>query len=306
MEDSPRKYLHQLINREQHFVSALQFGVQRFASPLQERRDLISPTDHRTLFQNIEEIVRLSEDIIEQMVSDDHEPSILFASRVYLSKSTTICAAYKKYCNGIKRADCVLVNKSRQSSSDFVSFITVPQVPRKRPDLTTFIHRPLQHFREILKLIITIASDCRPDSEECKNFTSVISALQTTYREVTVGEGLMDPIGEGRPLLTLQDLEARLVFTKCKPFVLAVPGRQWIFGKPNRIAAATTATHSLRPLRWRPHSNRGTVHEALLDAPLQRHPPLRQGEPRPGPVHHRGAAAAGEHRRLRLQHSQET
>lgn len=106
-------------------------------------------------------------------------------------------------------------------------------MPRKRPDLTTFIHRPLQHFREVLKLILMLASHCRPESEECKNFTTVITALQTSYREITVGEGLMEPLGEGRPLLTLQDLEARLVFTKCKPFVLAVPGRQWIFGKLN-------------------------------------------------------------------------
>ncbi|XP_055305800.1 uncharacterized protein LOC129570279 isoform X2 [Sitodiplosis mosellana] len=230
IEDSPRKYLYQLINREQHFVTALQYGMQRFVSPLQERRDLISPTDHRTLFQNIEEILRLSEDILEQLIPDEHEPQLMFASRVYLSKSTAFCAAYKKYCNGLKRADCVLVNKSRQSNSDFVTFITVPQVPRKRPDMTTLIHRPLQHFREVLKLIILLASHCRPNSEECKNFTHVISSLQTSYREITVNEGIMEPLGEGRPLLTLQDLEARLVFTKCKPFVLAIPGRQWIFG----------------------------------------------------------------------------
>lgn len=54
---------------------------------------------------------------------------------------------------------------------------------------------------------------------------------QLAYREITVGGGLMEPIGEGRPLLTLQDLEARMVFTKCKPFQLASHGRQWIFGK---------------------------------------------------------------------------
>lgn len=123
------------------------------------------------------------------------------------------------------------MNKSRHSNSEFVSFITVPPVPRKRPDLTAFIHRPLQHFREMLKLILMLASHCRPDSDECRNLTTVITALQTAYREITVGEGLMEPLGEGRPLLTLQDLEGRLVFTKCKPFVLSVPGRQWIFGK---------------------------------------------------------------------------
>lgn len=109
IEDPSKRFLYQLINREQHFVSALQFGMQRFTLALQERTDLISASDHRTLFQNIDEILRLSEDIMEQLVIDDQEPQLNFASRVYLSKSTALCAAYKRYCNGLKRADCVLV-----------------------------------------------------------------------------------------------------------------------------------------------------------------------------------------------------
>ncbi|XP_023158453.1 uncharacterized protein LOC101453831 isoform X3 [Ceratitis capitata] len=228
--DNRRRLLLQLISREQNFISALHFGMQRFVQPLLERKDLISPNDHRTLFQNIDELLRISEDILEQLCNDDQEPQMNFASRVYLSKTTAICAAYKKYCNGIKRADCVLVNKSRQMGSDFVAFITEPQVPRKRPDLTMFIHRPLQHFREILKLMQLLASNCHVDTEEHKNFTTVIAELQAAYREITVSSGLMEPLGEGRPLLTLQDLESRMVFTKCKPFTLAVQGRQWIFG----------------------------------------------------------------------------
>ncbi|KFB44000.1 AGAP004701-PA-like protein [Anopheles sinensis] len=229
-DDHRRKFLYQLISREQHFVNAINFGIERFVNPLRERKDLISPNDHKTLFQNIDELSRISEDILEQIIQDDTEPHIHFASRVYLSKSTALCAAYRKYCNGLKKADCVLVNKSRNSNCDFMKFITEPPVPRKRPDLTTFIHRPLQHFREILKLVQMIASHCRVDSEEHNNFNSIISELQIAYREITVGGGLMEPIGEGRPLLTLQDLEARMVFTKCKPFQLASHGRQWIFG----------------------------------------------------------------------------
>lgn len=122
------------------------------------------------------------------------------------------------------------VNKSRTASCDFMTFISEPPIPKKRPDITTFIHRPLQHFRDILKLIQMIATNCPSDSDENKNFTNVINELQAAYREITVGGGLMEPLGEGRPLLSLQDLESRLVFTKCKPFTLAIPGRQWIFG----------------------------------------------------------------------------
>ncbi|KAH8419892.1 hypothetical protein KR009_003639 [Drosophila setifemur] len=232
--DNRRRFLLQLISREQNFTAALHFGVQRFVQPLVERKDLISPNDHRTLFQNIDELLRIAEDILEQLCSseqqDAQEPQMNFASRVYLSKTTAICAAYKKYCNGIKRADCVLVNKSRQTGSEFIAFITEPAVPRKRPDLTMFIHRPLQHFREILKLMQLLAGNCHVDTEEHKNFSTVIAELQAAYREITVSSGLMEPLGEGRPLLTLQDLESRMVFTKCKPFTLAVQGRQWIFG----------------------------------------------------------------------------
>ncbi|XP_032309252.1 serine-rich adhesin for platelets isoform X4 [Drosophila ananassae] len=232
--DNRRRFLLQLISREQNFTAALHFGLQRFVQPLVERKDLISPNDHRTLFQNIDELLRIAEDILEQLCSseqqDQDQPQMNFASRVYLSKTTAICAAYKKYCNGIKRADCVLVNKSRQTGSEFIAFITEPAVPRKRPDLTMFIHRPLQHFREILKLMQLLAGNCHVDTEEHKNFSTVIAELQAAYREITVSSGLMEPLGEGRPLLTLQDLESRMVFTKCKPFTLAVQGRQWIFG----------------------------------------------------------------------------
>ena len=55
--------------------------------------------------------MRISDDILEQIIQDETEPQIHFASRVYLSKCTALCVAYKKYCNGLKKADCVLVLK---------------------------------------------------------------------------------------------------------------------------------------------------------------------------------------------------
>lgn len=87
------------------------FGLDRFVVPMRERKDMISPNDHRTLFQNIDELQQISEDILEQLLQNDHrDPQTLFASKVYLSKAMAICVAYKKYCNGLKRADCVLVS----------------------------------------------------------------------------------------------------------------------------------------------------------------------------------------------------
>lgn len=56
-EDHRRRVLYQLINREQHFISALQFGMDRFVTPMKERKDVISPNDHKVLFQNIDEVL---------------------------------------------------------------------------------------------------------------------------------------------------------------------------------------------------------------------------------------------------------
>lgn len=52
--------------------------------------------------------------------------------------------------------------------------------------------------------------------------------LAQGYREATANAGVMEPPRDtGRPLLSLQEVESRLVFARCRPFTLAMPGRQW-------------------------------------------------------------------------------
>lgn len=52
--------------------------------------------------------------------------------------------------------------------------------------------------------------------------------LAQGYREATANAGVMEPPRDtGKPLLSLQEVESRLVFARCKPFTLAMPGRQW-------------------------------------------------------------------------------
>lgn len=47
--------------------------------------------------------MRISEDILEQLLQEDGEPHIHFASRVYVSKTTAICGKCSvlmlKFCN---------------------------------------------------------------------------------------------------------------------------------------------------------------------------------------------------------------
>ncbi|XP_073959058.1 uncharacterized protein isoform X2 [Choristoneura fumiferana] len=231
--DSRKRALLAVVAREQHYATCLQFGLVRFVSPLAERADLIALNDHQLLFQNIEEILRLSEDILDQVVQDDGEIQTSTVVAVYLQKAPVFLSLYKKYCLGLKRADCVLVKKSKDPSGAFSRFCTSPPIPRRRPDITSLIHKPLEQFRELLRLMRAAAASAGAgpyDQLEKKQLQVVVEQLQHAYQDVTAGSGLMGLAGDGKPLLSVADLESRLVFTRCKPFVLSTAGRQWIFG----------------------------------------------------------------------------
>ncbi|XP_048482039.1 uncharacterized protein LOC105393719 isoform X2 [Plutella xylostella] len=231
--DARRRALMAVVAREQHYATTLQFGMIRFVSPLAERADLISLNDHQLLFQNIEEILRLTEDILEAVVQEESEFHTSTVVAVYLQKTPLFLSLYKKYCLGLKRADCVLVKKSKDPSGAFSRFCTSPPIPRRRPDITSLVHKPLEQFRELLRLMraAVAAAGAGPyDALEKKQLQLIVEQLQHAYQDVTAGSGLMGLAGDGKPLLSVADLESRLVFTRCKPFVLSIPGRQWIFG----------------------------------------------------------------------------
>ncbi|XP_049804965.1 uncharacterized protein LOC126248203 [Schistocerca nitens] len=227
-EDARRQAVYQLMYKEQHFAGVLQFGVSRFLLPLSERKDLLSSNEHQTLFQNCEELLRLTEDILEQLVQDDAEQCAPGIGRVYLRKLNVLTNSYKRYLVGLKAADCLLVAKMR--NQEFMRLVVEPTVPRRKPDLTTFLHKPLEHYRDILKLLQTILHQTKVTEDDYPILSKVVHELQLAYRDMATGTGLMEPDGDGRPLLSLQDLESRVVFTRCKPFALNSPGRQWIFG----------------------------------------------------------------------------
>jgi hypothetical protein len=118
--------------------------------------------------------------------------------------------------------------------------VSDPPIPKRRPDLTTFLHKPLevttcarqiknkrpkiqtslpinfQHYRETLKLLQTVLKNSKVNDEEYSALSKVVISFEATYKDITVNSGLMEPDNEGKPLLSIQDLESRLVFTKCK------------------------------------------------------------------------------------------
>ncbi|XP_025602970.2 uncharacterized protein LOC105691992 isoform X2 [Athalia rosae] len=200
----------ELAIRETRYCTSLKSGHVRFTVPLSERRDILSAADHLILFQNLDELLKLSEEIQEAGGTVE----------CYLSKVPRIIAIYRRYLSGLQRACCLLVALRRNTA--FARLACEPAVPQKRrPDLTGVLLLPLEHYREMTRLVnLACPRNCREARD-----------LAQGYREATANAGVMEPPRDtGRPLLSLQEVESRLVFARCKPFTLAMPGRQWLFG----------------------------------------------------------------------------
>ncbi|KAK0179867.1 hypothetical protein PV327_005578 [Microctonus hyperodae] len=196
--------------RETRYWTALKSGVTRFCIALAERRDVLSITDHSILFQNLEELLKLSEEIRDEGGGIES----------YLIRVPRIIASYRRYLSGLQRSCCLLVSLRRNSA--FAKLVCEPAVPHKRrPDITGLLLLPLEHYREMTRLLgLASPRNCQKSRD-----------LLQGYREATANAGLMEPPRDtGRPLLSLQEVESRLVFARCRPFTLAVPGRQWLFG----------------------------------------------------------------------------
>ncbi|CAL7948000.1 unnamed protein product [Xylocopa violacea] len=196
--------------REARYWGILKSGHTRFVTPLAERRDVLSAADYLTLFQNLDELLKISEEIRDEGGGVES----------YLCRVPRITAAYRRYLSGLQRACCLLVALRRNTA--FAKLVCEPAVPHKRrPDLTGVLLLPLEHYREMTRLLgLASPRNCQQARD-----------LAQGYREATANAGVMEPPRDtGRPLLSLQEVESRLVFARCKPFTLAMPGRQWLFG----------------------------------------------------------------------------
>ncbi|XP_015431493.1 PREDICTED: uncharacterized protein LOC107187831 [Dufourea novaeangliae] len=196
--------------RETRYWGVLKNGHTRLMAPLIERRDVLSAADYMILFQNLDELLKISEEIRDEGGGVDS----------YLCRVPRITAAYRRYLSGLQRACCLLVALRRNTA--FAKLVCEPSVPQKRrPDLTGVLLLPLEHYREMTRLVgLASPRNCQQARD-----------LAQGYREATANAGVMEPPRDtGRPLLSLQEVESRLVFARCKPFTLAMPGRQWLFG----------------------------------------------------------------------------
>lgn len=140
----------ELTVRETRYWGVLKSGHTRFMVPLCERRDVLSAADYMILFQNLDELLKLSEEIRDEGGGIDS----------YLCRVPKITAAYRRYLSGLQRACCLLVALRRNTA--FAKLVCEPAVPHKRrPDLTGVLLLPLEHYRLDTTLYKVFLFACR-------------------------------------------------------------------------------------------------------------------------------------------------
>lgn len=127
------------------------------------------------------------------------------------------------------------------------------------------------------------------------------------YRESTANAGVMEPPRDtGRPLLSLQEVESRLVFAKCKPFILAMPGRQWsvdrhslLFCELNFLKGSTLSSIALFQQAFRRGFGQGRRSDSfatILGAPFDRSSRICSSFEGSRSFRHRGTSPTGQYR----------
>nr|XP_045616720.1 regulator of G-protein signaling 3-like [Procambarus clarkii] len=156
--------IYSLINCEQAFSNSCRFGLERYLIPLKFRSDLVTQTQHDVLFNNLDQLMDLSETLVDRLMGNDDDNIGDQVGRAYYMLIEELSEHYRRYLGGLPEADKVLSQKLHDL--DFKDFLQVPLVPCKKPDITTFIHKPAEvrvlgrkGGMRIISVVVMVCSD---------------------------------------------------------------------------------------------------------------------------------------------------
>jgi hypothetical protein len=166
-------------------------------------------------------------------------PEIFIQS--YRRELKNLIREYESYFFALKQAETIIVDKTHHPN--FIKFIANPTIPSNQPLFHNFIQKPLEFYNDLQKHFQIVLGQFKIDTVSYRDLNDLIYKLQVriemkkslnlfhsfqmSYREAM--QKAAENKVEVKPLL--KTLESRLVFTKCKPFKLDVPGRVFVFGE---------------------------------------------------------------------------
>ena len=83
-----------------------------------------------------------------------------------------LCQAYDLYAKGLQQANQVL--SELQQTGDFRRFVKDPPLEGMQPSISQFIYRPVQHIRELYRVLQEIYLNTSQDSEDYGSLKQVV------------------------------------------------------------------------------------------------------------------------------------
>ena len=96
-----------------------------------------------------------------------------------------LCQAYDLYAKGLQQANQVL--SDLQKSPDFVRFIQESPQEGRQPSISQFILRPVQHIRELYRVLQEIFLNTAQDSEDHGSLKQVVEGNYCVLVNVKFG-----------------------------------------------------------------------------------------------------------------------
>ncbi|KAL5012142.1 hypothetical protein ScPMuIL_010693 [Solemya velum] len=151
--------IRRLLHSEMDFVDFMNRGMQLFSRPL--RHSILNSHQYNTLFQNIEKIVAISENLVKQLSrgisSGNMDMSI---GQIYQLKIHILEEAYILYSKGFSKSLQILTDLTKlRSCRKFIK--KVPSCSGE-PSISGFVFRPIMHIQALQQIIqeLYASSDC--------------------------------------------------------------------------------------------------------------------------------------------------
>ncbi|XP_021948773.2 uncharacterized protein LOC110846360 isoform X4 [Folsomia candida] len=218
---------------KQFFICELKFfrkivaALDRYLIPAQSSRLLTSQEIH-LIFANVIKIITVTKRILSCVASGSSSPGWNLGAVLLSTHSdhlSEVVSAYSAYAKALGYSSMILSDK--MSLQEFARFVLEISVPKGHLDMTSLLFAPLEHLRNICEI-------CEEISHSSDAWAELFTHLKECYADIVCETDFMEPIShvsmKKNPLLSVRDLEKRVVSTSCQPVKVCEKGRRWLFG----------------------------------------------------------------------------
>ncbi|XP_063688281.1 uncharacterized protein LOC134821461 isoform X7 [Bolinopsis microptera] len=214
LEQKRQQAIQDLIRSEDHYLTDLKFGIERYLLPL-KKKDFIAPEKHEKMFNNIKEVSDITNKVLKSLTisrvplinTSPNLPYYIYSiGEVYRENSAELIQQYEEYLNGRKAA-----HQEFNRLHNVGEFMTFLQEPPALPDLCNILQQPREHIGSLPCLLQSVLSATplhHPDQAHLGHVIQVLSALSRT-----------SPSKKKSEARKMADIQERLIFSSSvKPF----------------------------------------------------------------------------------------